>query len=62
MSPSVRDAVNEALNLRARSLQEFYGQIYYSCDNFPKYAGKLSGYFMENYPQGGIRDFTTSTE
>ena len=56
MSPSVRDAVNEALNLRARSLQEFYGQIYFSCDNFPKYAGKLSGYMSESYQEGKFRD------
>ena len=48
----------ESLQKRADALKLFYEQMYYSCDNFSKYAGKLSGYFMENYPQGGIRDFT----
>ena len=50
--------MEEALQKRAEALKQFYEQMYYSCDNFPKYAGKLSGYFQENYPQGGIRDFT----
>ena len=58
MSPSARSAVNEALMLRVRSLQEFYEQVYYSCDNFPKYAGKLSGYFSETYKEGKLRNLT----
>ena len=56
LSPSARAAVNEALKLRVRSLQELYEQVYYSCDNFPKYAGKMSGYFSESYNEGKLRD------
>ena len=48
----------ESLQRRAEALKLFYEQMYYSCDNFSKYSGKLSGYFQENFQQGGIRDFT----
>lgn len=48
----------ESLQKRADALKLFYEQMYYSCDNFAKYAGKLQEYFQENYPQGGMRDFT----
>ena len=56
MSPSVRGALNDALKVRARSLQEFYEQIYSTCDNFPKYAGKLSGYMSESFQEGKFKD------
>ena len=55
--PSVAKGVESALLRRAEALKVFYEQMYYSCDNFPKYAGRLSGYFQENYPNGGIGDF-----
>ena len=57
LTPSSARRVEDALQRRAEALKLFYGQMYYSCDNFPKYAGKLSGYFQENYPNGGIGDF-----
>lgn len=56
-TPSVAKGVESALHRRAEALKVFYEQMYYSCDNFPKYAGRLSGYFLENYPNGGIGDF-----
>ena len=58
LTPSSARMVEDALQRRAEALKLFYGQMYYSCDNFPKYAGKLSGYFQENYHNGGIGDFT----
>ena len=57
LTPSSARMVEDALQRRAEALKLFYGQMYYSCDNFPKYAGKLSGYFQENYTNGGIGDF-----
>lgn len=57
LTPSVAKGVESALHRRAEALKVFYEQMYYSCDNFPKYAGRLSGYFLENYPNGGIGDF-----
>ena len=57
LTPSSARRMEDALLRRAEALKLFYGQMYYSCDNFPKYAGKLSGYFQENYPNGGIGDF-----
>ena len=58
LAPSSAKELEVSLQRRSEALKQFYEQMYYSCDNFSKYAGKLSGYFMENYPQGGIRDFT----
>ena len=58
LAPSMAMEMEETLQKRVEALKLFYEQMYYSCDNFSKYAGKLSGYFQENYPQGGIRDFT----
>ena len=57
LTPSSARGLEDALQRRAEALKMFYGQMYYSCDNFPKYAGKLSGYFQENYHNGGIGDF-----
>ena len=57
LTPSVAKGVESALHRRAEALKVFYEQMYYSCDNFPKYAGRLSGYFQENYPNGAIGDF-----
>lgn len=57
LSASSENELADALEKRADALKKFYEQMYYSCDNFPKYAGKLSGYFQENYHNGGIGDF-----
>ena len=57
LSASSANELADALEKRADALKKFYEQMYYSCDNFPKYAGKLSGYFQENYTSGGMRDF-----
>lgn len=57
LSPSSARGLEDALQRRVDALRQFYEQMYYSCDNFPKYAGKLSGYFQENYTNGGMRDF-----
>ena len=45
------------LSSRADALKVFYEKVYYSCDNFPKYAGKLSGYFSQGYEDGAFSDF-----
>ena len=49
--------LNLALEKRVEALKLFYEQMYYTCDNFPKYAGRMEEYFTENYSNGGIRDF-----
>ena len=59
LAPSSAKEMAESLQRRADALKLFYEQMYYSCDNFPKYAGKLSGYFQENYTNGSLRDFVS---
>ena len=56
MAPSALAQLRESVKVRAKALQELYEQVYYSCDNFPKYAGKLSGYLSESYHEGRLRD------
>ncbi len=56
-SPLSAMQMNQALERRVEALKLFYEQMYYTCDNFPKYAGKMQDYFVENYHNGGIRDF-----
>lgn len=56
MAPSALVRLRESVKVRAKALQELYEQVYYSCDNFPKHAGKLSGYLSESYREGKLRD------
>lgn len=42
---------------RADALKAFYELVYYSCDNFPKYADKLSGYLSQGYEDGSFGNF-----
>ena len=56
-SPVSVQQLNLALEKRVEALKLFYDQMYYTCDNFPKYAGRMEEYFTENYSNGAIRDF-----
>ena len=56
MAPSALAQLRESVKVRAKAFQELYEQVYYSCDNFPKYAGKLSGYLSESYHEGRLRN------
>ena len=57
ISPLVQHNLKSQMQSRAKVLKEFYENVYYSCDNFPKYAGKLSGYLSKSFEDGSLKDF-----
>ncbi len=57
ISPLEQHNLKSQMQSRAKVLKEFYENVYYSCDNFPKYAEKLSGYFSKSFEDGSLKDF-----